>query len=176
MNAYDFDKTIYDGDSSLDFYFYCLRRRSAIIRYLPRQAGGILLYLLGLRDGARMKSAAFSFLAGLEDPEGMAEAFWADRVGRIMPWYDGRKRPDDIIASASPEFLLRPTGRVSGANCKGEEKRRRFLELFPDGRPGEFYSDSMSDAPMAELASKAYLVRKGWIMPWPRGMGKEKRA
>lgn len=23
MNVYDFDKTIYDGDSTIDFYFYC---------------------------------------------------------------------------------------------------------------------------------------------------------
>lgn len=28
MNVYDFDETIYDGDSTVDFYKYCLRRPS----------------------------------------------------------------------------------------------------------------------------------------------------
>ena len=26
MNVYDFDKTIYNGDSTLDFYFFCLKK------------------------------------------------------------------------------------------------------------------------------------------------------
>lgn len=26
MNVYDFDKTIYDGDSTIDFYLYCVKK------------------------------------------------------------------------------------------------------------------------------------------------------
>lgn len=26
INAYDFDETIYDGDSSVNFYKYCLKK------------------------------------------------------------------------------------------------------------------------------------------------------
>ena len=32
MNVYDFDKTIYKGDSTLDFYFFCLRKKPIIIK------------------------------------------------------------------------------------------------------------------------------------------------
>lgn len=38
MNVYDFDGTIYDGDSSVDFFLYALKRMPSLIRYAPRQA------------------------------------------------------------------------------------------------------------------------------------------
>ena len=53
----------------------------------------------------------------------------------------------------------RHTGRFSGLNCHGEEKVRRFREVFPEVQIDEFYSDSHSDAPLAALAKRAWLVR-----------------
>ena len=35
MNCYDFDKTIYDGDSTRDFYLFCLKRHKGIIKTFP---------------------------------------------------------------------------------------------------------------------------------------------
>ena len=35
MNAYDFDDTIYRGDSSLHFSVFYLRREPGLVRYLP---------------------------------------------------------------------------------------------------------------------------------------------
>ena len=35
MNAYDFDKTIYDGDSTADFYIFCLKKHKSIILLSP---------------------------------------------------------------------------------------------------------------------------------------------
>ena len=32
MNVYDFDKTIYDGDSSVDFYKFSLKRHPKLAR------------------------------------------------------------------------------------------------------------------------------------------------
>ena len=31
MNIYDFDKTIYDGDSSIDFYKFCVKKNKLMI-------------------------------------------------------------------------------------------------------------------------------------------------
>ena len=28
LNVFDFDNTIYDGDSSIDFYIFCLKRNN----------------------------------------------------------------------------------------------------------------------------------------------------
>lgn len=45
MNVYDFDNTIYDGDSSIDFYFFVLRKKPSIIFLLPKQLYYCLKYL-----------------------------------------------------------------------------------------------------------------------------------
>ena len=37
MNVYDFDGTLYDGDSTMDLYRYCLLRRPYIVFCLPGQ-------------------------------------------------------------------------------------------------------------------------------------------
>ena len=59
------------------------------------------------------------------------------------------------------------TGRISGENCHDVEKPKRFSERYPDARVERFYSDSLSDAPMAELAERSFLVKKHRLFPWP---------
>ena len=44
INLYDFDKTIYKGDSSIDLYKYALRNKPTIIKYLPMQLLAIFKY------------------------------------------------------------------------------------------------------------------------------------
>ena len=48
INSYDFDKTIYDCDSSVDFYLYCLKRNKKVLLSLPIQIYGLILYILGI--------------------------------------------------------------------------------------------------------------------------------
>lgn len=185
MNVYDFDGTVYDGDSTVDFWLYCLRRRPRIAFYVFRQALAILRRAAGAIDTTRMKEEFFSFLPALGDPEALAASFWEARRGRIKGWYLEQKRKSDVVVSASPEFLLRPacaslgieppvatrmdpkSGRIQGRNCKGAEKVPRFAERFPEGVIQRFYSDSLSDAPLAELAQEAFLVKKNALLPWP---------
>ena len=58
------------------------------------------------------------------------------------------------------------TGIYDGVNCHGKEKVRRFYEVFPDGRVDEFYSDSYSDSPLAEIADKAFMVDGEKVTKW----------
>ena len=58
------------------------------------------------------------------------------------------------------------TGKFDGANCHGEEKVRRFLELYPDAHIDEFYSDLYCDTPLAKLADKAFIVKGERLLPW----------
>ena len=50
------------------------------------------------------------------------------------------------------------TGRTDGENCHGAEKVRRLHEAYPEVQIAEFYSDSRSDSPLAELAERAFRV------------------
>ncbi len=56
--------------------------------------------------------------------------------------------------------------KYSGINCHGKEKVRRFYEVFPNSQIHNFYSDSYSDTPLANLADKAFMVKKNNIFDW----------
>lgn len=185
MNVYDFDQTIFSPDSSYCFVMYCLRHYPrAVLSALPETLLMGLLVLLKMADTKDLKEKVFGFLPRIDNIEEVVTAFWAENRDKIQPWYVAQRHEDDLIVSASPEFLLRPiclelgvgliatkmdmhTGRISGLNCHDEEKVRRYRERFPNTVPEAFYSDSLSDSPMARIAERAYLVKKTVLSPWP---------
>lgn len=183
MNVYDFDGTVYRGDSTVDFWLFCLLKKPGIVKHMGKQLAALFLYRMGKIDTAEFKSLFLCFLSSV-DGETMARAFADARFSRIESFYSDSKRPDDVIISASPEFILKyfcqklgtggliatpvdsETGRLTGANCKGEEKVRRFRADYPDGKIDDFFSDSKSDLPLARLAERAFCVKKGKVAPW----------
>lgn len=67
INGYDFDKTIYDGDSSVDFYKFCLKKNKKVLLMLPIQIYGLILYILGIIEKTKFKEYVFSFLKKIDD-------------------------------------------------------------------------------------------------------------
>ena len=55
IDVYDFDKTIYDGDSSIDFYLYCMRLNKKIIFRIPSFLFSFFCYKLKGTSKERMK-------------------------------------------------------------------------------------------------------------------------
>ena len=184
QNAYDFDKTIYKSDSTMDFYFFCMKKQPKVIFELPVIMTYALLYFFRICSKTAFKEKFFRFLRHLNSVDALVEEFWDLHQDKIAPFYLVGHKPDDIIISASPEFLLQPicqrlnirhlicsrvnkhTGQYDGLNCWGEEKLRRFKSEMPDVIIDKFYSDSLSDAPMAGIAETAYLVKKEKITPF----------
>lgn len=184
MNVYDFDNTILKGDSTARFFAYCLLRRPKMWLDVPGQAVNGLLFALKLKEKQAFKERMLHFLTCIGDVDETVAAFWEKNFSRVKPWYYETQRPDDVVISASPEFLIRPacdrlgvrtvmgspvdkhTGRFSGRNCHGAEKVRRFRQVFPEGKIDEFYSDSYSDSPLAELAERAWLVKGSERLEW----------
>ena len=181
MNVYDFDKTIYPVDSTAQFYLWCLRRYPGTWLTLPCTAWAFLLMGLRLRPKTRCKEIFYRFLRHV--PPDAPERFWREHLQDVCPWYLDQRRKDDLVISASPEFLLLPaaralgfglmaspvdqaTGRCLGENCHGAEKVRRFREKYGGAPVAGFWSDSRSDSPMAALADRAWLVTKDGIVPW----------
>ena len=183
MNIFDFDKTIYDGDSTFDFLLFCAKRHAPVRRRLPKIALNGALYILKIKEKQQFKEQMFAFLQVI-DTDSELEAFWNENISKIKPWYKDMQRDDDIVISASPEFLVKyacdkigiknimgspvdkNTGRYSGKNCHGEEKVLRLKACFPNVEVDEFYSDSYSDTPLARLAKKAFIVKKNALTPW----------
>lgn len=183
MNVYDFDNTIYRGDSTLDFYKFCIRKNPLLLRYLVFQIYAFFLYILGIYNKTKLKESFFCFLKGIENIDCFLYEFWKNYKYRIAYWYLIQKENTDVIISASPEFLLRPvanelgihliasvvckkSGKYTGVNCYGEEKVRRFYEKYPQGTIENFYSDSISDKYMAKIAKNSYIIIRGEKTAW----------
>ena len=183
MNVYDFDNTILRGDSTARFFAWCLVRAPRMWLDAPGQIWNAALFLLKKREKQAFKERMLSFLTRV-DVDRQLERFWEKNLSRVKPFYRERHRADDVVISASPEFLIRPacaalgiervlgspvdkhTGRFSGPNCHGVEKVKRFRAAFPGGEIDEFFSDSYSDQPLAGLAKRAFLVRGNALLPW----------
>lgn len=185
MNVYDFDGTIYDGDSTLDFYKYCLKRNPRLSCFVFSQIVASIKYLIGIYDKTMFKEKFYSFLTGINCVEVYVNDFWKKNKSNIKLWYLQQKKKDDVVISASPCFLLEPickeleisqlicsnvdnkSGKYNGINCYGEEKLRRFQNIFGDEAVIDaFYSDSLSDTPLAQIAQKSYIVADKKIIEW----------
>ena len=187
VNVYDFDGTIYNGDSSVDIYFFLLKRYPKLIAFFPKQMLGIVKYKLHLSSKEEMKEMYFSFLKGVRTDKTFVDDFWKQNQNKIKEWYLKQKRKDDVIISASPEFLLKPicdilgidnliatkvelsSGKFLSKNCQGAEKVVRFEEIFSEAEIEAFYSDSKSDTYMAKLATNAFLIKNNRIIDWEQG-------
>ena len=185
MNVYDFDKTIYHGDSTAHFFIYCLKTQPSTWKWLPYQGLCAIPFALRIMKKTAFKQRFYSFLKSVRDIDGTVEAFWKIHKKNIKPFYAETRREDDVIISASPYFLLEPvcrelgvrliatpmdkkTGKIQGRNCHDSEKVRRFYEEYPGAHTENFYSDSLSDSPMAEIADNAYMVKKHKLSKWPK--------
>lgn len=183
VNLFDFDHTIYDGDASLDFILYVTRRNPRTWRHYPLMAFSLVLYVFGLKSRKEIKQVAFRFLNDIDDIERELAGFWRIHQKNIKTWYKEIQQPDDVLISASPDFLLRPiaeqlsvgtliatkmdksTGEIKGKNCRAEEKTRRLYDTLPNVKVRAVYSDSLSDTPILKLG-EGYIVKKNVMIPF----------
>jgi phosphatidylglycerophosphatase C len=183
MNVYDFDKTIYDGDSSVHFFIYNLKKQPSLMRFFPRQLVALVKYKLNKISKTQMKTIVYTYFQAIPDIDQRVESFWKEHKKNLQSWYLQQRRDDDVIISASPTFLLKPicnelnvaliasevdkkTGENLSENCYEHEKPIRFAKLYDINEMDTFYSDSRSDSPMADLAKKAVLVNRDKLINW----------
>ena len=184
MNIYDFDKTIYKNDSTADFYFFCLKRHPKMLKKVPQLIWAFGLYMLTIYTKTQFKEKMYTFLTCIDDIDKEVGDFWDKRYENIKDYYKTTKHETDVVISASPEFLVKEgckrlgiskviasrvdkkTGKYTGENCWGEEKVKRLMEHIPDAECETFYSDSLSDTPLAKIAKKAYIVKKEELIDW----------
>lgn len=177
INLYDFDGTIYKGDSSVDFFLYNLIRNPLLILCLIPSLFAVILHSLHIISGTKMKEVIFSYLRFVPNKEKRVKKFWESHKKKIKYYYRDKDHSKDVIISASPEFLLESmkdylgviavlgtkmdmkTGKIDGLNCHDKEKVRRLNEIIDNYEVMESFSDRMADKPIFDLANKAYLVK-----------------
>lgn len=181
-DLYDFDGTIYDGDSGVDLVLFAIRKKPIVILYLLKSIKMVVLYLLKLRTKEEVKSKLFSFLQEFPDTDEFVREFWQCHEKKIKQFWKKKKtHRRDIIISASGYFWLKPfadkynvkdlfatdinpkTGEVSGNNCHGKEKVKLFYDKYPNAEIKKMYTDSINDLPLIEEAKEGFLVKRNKI-------------
>lgn len=181
MNVYDFDNTIYDGESCLDFFWYYINKYPKLIKLTPRVIHAFAKYK---RGKVTVEQALEQYAPEVEDffrsiPDFDADCrdFWDKHIKNIKPFYAEIQKEDDLIISASPELSIkeicdrigikhylgskvdRETGKITEL-CMRSHKIEIFKREYPDAVIDAFYTDSVkNDAPLIALAETAYEVK-----------------
>lgn len=198
VNVYDFDGTIYDGESTFDFFLYCLCRRPALFRYLFTVVFHLIGYKLCLVSKEKLLAAAKKNIVGMfnacPDVVSFVAPFWETHRNKLKPWYTESRAATDIVISASFGFMLRDMCPYIGLDARRlicsevdldtleitrlsfrENKPVLFGELFPDTHIGTFYTDSENDIAMMRLADRVCLVKKNTVSDYPVPKGDKSR-
>ena len=187
MNIYDFDGTIYNGDSCRDIVKYGILKHPILTLKALKKADELnAQYEQGLVPFEKVKEEMLSFIFKIKNYPKFINSFVASHMKNIKPWYNSRKTNNDVIVSASYELWLNVfarnlgikyvigtktdiDGKIYGKNCKGSEKVNRIKQIFPNAPIACCYSDSSVDIPLLELGTTAYVVEGNKLNPYKRG-------
>lgn len=170
MRVFDFDNTIYDGESVIDFYLFSLRRNPKVARYVPVVLYHLLRYKFGRTTMADLEQAgrkyAAQYLSSFDDPEGLVRDFWDGHMRKIKAWYHPEK--DDVCRRLGVQHCIcsvvdRQTLTVEYINFSAN-KVSAFRKCFgASAVPDAFYTDNAADLPMIHLSRTAYKVHHNRI-------------
>lgn len=180
MNVYDFDNTIYRGESGVDLFLYYFRRDPKLISKFPMAIKAITEYKatkMSIDDVfSKYAYPVEEYCRSIEDMEGDIKRFWNINSKKIKPFYLKQRKDDDVILSACVDVVLEEIcKRLNIKNfigsefdretctltnfCYKENKVKAFKERYPDAVIENFYTDSYNDLPMIDLAQNAYIVK-----------------
>lgn len=181
-DLYDFDGTIYDGDSGIDIILFAIRKYPKI---LPSVIINCFKYLFKIIDKKEFKSNMFSFVRYVVDIDNFVSEFWKKNEFKIKSfWTEKKSHNKDIIISASGTFWLKyiadkykvadliatnidiKTGKIINNNCLGEEKVKLFYTKYPNAIINKMYTDSINDLPLIKEAKEGFMVIKHKIVPF----------
>lgn len=187
MNIYDFDDTIFDGDSSVMFIKYSFFKHPILVLWCGiKGLKEIVKYLFKKSSIGEIKSELFSFVKHLDNLEEYMNKYVLKHEKYIKKFYLDQRKNDDVVISASFDFIVRPfceslgikhiiateydtkKGCIIGKNCKGKEKIVRFKKTFKNPKVNNAYSDSLSDIPMFEIAKNGFIVKGEELIPYEK--------
>ncbi len=151
MNVYDFDGTLYRGESCLHFAFYCIIRKPKILLFLPEI---LRLYKDHKNNELNIEKANEVFKKILntistneKELNEFIKSFWKKYDRKLNYDLIEKIKQKDIIISAGPDFLLKQSP-IKDKNifcsqidlkkkkilffCYGENKRKKFKEIFKE--------------------------------------------
>lgn len=181
MRVFDFDNTIYDGESSFDFFCFCMRKRKRLVLFVPVVIYNFVLYKFNLLSEDKIYKFVNSFSDLVVKNKNYStlfiNEFWQRNECKLKSDFLNMLNHEDVIITGAPNFLISGISEKLGTKniccsiydidsgllkflCFGENKVKVFKEKYPNVQIDEFYTDSMSDKPMMDISRKVYMVRK----------------
>lgn len=180
MNVYDFDNTIYRGESGVDLFKFFLKRDPSLLKGIPWGAKLLAEYKLAklplqeIIDKHSPRVEAYGQKLG--DLQALTVEFWNQYSYKIKPFYIAHHQEDDVIISACLDFVLEEVCRRLNVKnyigsevdqetrrlvsfCYRENKVKAFHEHYPGQKIDNLYTDSFNDKPLMEIAENVYLVK-----------------
>ena len=182
MKGFDFDNTIYDGESVFDFAIFVVKREKKLLKYIPVFIWILIKYKMCWMKKedllASLEKYSKEFMSNKQSILQLVEEFWEENIDKLYPHMLKKIKEDDVIITTSPKFLMDaikdviPTNHVIASEVDLESgkiihlnfqdnKVKAFQEKYPTTKLVEFYTDSYNDLPMMNLSKKVFLVKKG---------------
>lgn len=186
---YDFDKTIYNGETNIDFTKYVFKNYK---KYRFKIIKSSIISLFFITNLKKSKEIFFSYLNNekIDEIKKIRDKFWESKQDKIYKYFfdeiiKNKLQSDEIILiSASPTFLLEKiakdlgfnkviatdfkitdkfNAKIIGKNCKKEVKVDKLNEYLNNVKYEviSFYSDSISDKPLYDISINKYFIDKG---------------
>ena len=120
MNVFDFDNTLYHGESAVDFALFMIRSNPKIILWLPKIFWNLLKYKLCLIKKGNMEAQIDRFMQScLPDQDALiplVRQFWKHNRRKLDFSMIRKITPVDAIITAGSYSLLRPIQKQYGTS------------------------------------------------------------
>ncbi len=182
MRVFDFDNTIYKGESTFDFAVFVMKKKKSLLRYLPGIVQLLLKYHFCKMDvntfQNKIQEYTQIFLKNKEMIQDLVDEFWLLHLENIYPHMLKKIHKDDVILTTSPDFLMKgisdilPTNKILTTELDlengcikyfnfRENKVKNFKRKYGQEKISELYTDSYNDQPLMDIAKHVFLVKNG---------------
>ena len=182
MKVFDFDNTLYKGESTFDFAMYVIKRKKSLLKYTPTVLKLLYKYKVCKMDidafTKNLEKNAKPFLENQELIQDLVSEFWEENIGKLYPKMLNKIEKEDVVITTSPRFLIEgirdvlntnhvltteidlENGKIDYLNFK-ENKVKSFYKYYGKKKVEELYTDSYNDKPLMEISESVYLVKNG---------------
>lgn len=180
MKVFDFDNTLYHGESAIDFVLYLMKKNKKIILWVPRILFGLLQYKFCLISKEEITRQTNEFMKSVikdkKEVEDTVAEFWEKYSRYLNTELLNQVEEEDAIITAGPSFLIEYIKDKLGTSnlmCSdvnlekrevinfnfGENKVTCYKERYGDKPIDSFYTDSYNDKAMMDVSQKVFLVK-----------------
>lgn len=182
IKVFDFDNTIYRGESSVDLALFMIKNNKKILLYLPSIFVNMIKYKLCLVKKEKLIKKINNYMSAMifdrKELLELVERFWSKKIHKLDRKMLKRINRDDVIITAGPDFLIHGIKKLLNTNNIisseidevknkmkyfnfGDNKVKRYKELYGDKRISCLFTDSYNDRALMDISDKVFIVKKG---------------